>query len=85
MRRLKEKLNQKCLKMIGEGLVMSHIRYCSPIYLTDKVKLSHTEPKNGAMEELQILMNKRRESLPMSDPTIGYQPRNYFKGQAYKA
>jgi hypothetical protein len=58
LRRLKSCLSQKSLKIIADGLIMSHLRYCSSTYLSDKIRIQEADPTTNEIKNLQILQNK---------------------------
>ena len=58
LKRMKSNLCQKSLRALGEGLVMSHIRYCIPLFLSDKARISEGDPVNQELQGIQTLQNK---------------------------
>ena len=58
LKRLQTNLDRKSLKVLSEGLVTSHLRYCNTTYLSHKTQLSKNEACNKDMKSLQILQNK---------------------------
>ncbi len=58
LRRLRGQLDRKCLKILAEGLVMSHLRYCNSTFLSDQIRITENDPKHKNLYELQLLQNK---------------------------
>lgn len=58
LRRVKNILDKKSLRILAEGLIMSHLRYCISTFLSDKVRVSEEEPRNKVLHSLQLLQNK---------------------------
>ena len=56
--RLEPLIGTKLLKDISEGLIISHIRYCAPVYLCGKVRLHNSDPHNEDLNRLQVIQNK---------------------------
>ena len=57
VKRLRPLLGDKQLRMVADGLVMSHVRYCAPVYLSEKVRLSSEDPVNQDLKQLQTKQN----------------------------
>ena len=56
--RVRTSLSSKILKMLADGLVMSRIRYCSPVYGSEYIRLKETDPKSEILASLQKLQNR---------------------------
>ena len=76
LKRLQETMGETHLKMLAEGLVMSQARYCSPVYLSGRVRLNNSDTHNQELKKLQMLQNnmlrtvlkiKRRDHIKIED------------------
>jgi len=55
LRHLSRLIPHTALKIVAEGLVTSHIRYCLPLFC--RIWLSDTDPKHSEQEKIQVLHN----------------------------
>ena len=58
MKQVAHHIDKKTLRMIGEGMVMSHIRYCLSTYGASIVRIQTDDPTSVMLKHLQILQNK---------------------------
>ncbi len=58
LRKLQHLLGKKHLAQIAQGIFMSQLRYCAPVYLADKVKITSEDPQNQELQELQLKQNQ---------------------------
>ncbi len=58
IKRLQPLLSSKHLKTISDGLVMAHARYCAPVYLAEKLRLTNGTPQSQQLKQLQVKQNK---------------------------
>jgi len=57
LRQLRGIIRKKGLKMIAEGIVMSHIRYGISVYLSGSIRIVQSDPLKPELEKLQIKQN----------------------------
>ena len=76
LKRLQPLLSTKHLQNIAEGLIMSHTRYCAPVYLSGKVRTKENETQGQDMKKLQTQQNNalrialkknRRDHIKIAD------------------
>ena len=58
LRRLSDHLGRKELKTIADGLVMSKIRYCLPVFGGESLRLQETDPQSVVMQKVQRSQNE---------------------------
>jgi hypothetical protein len=58
LKRLNAYLDKKSLKIISDGLIMSHIRYCISTYGTEHIRLTNLDPKSKQLDKLQKAQNR---------------------------
>ncbi len=63
LKRLQPLLCTKHLKMIADGLVMAHARYCAPVYLSEKIRLTNDAPLSLELKRLQVKQNSLLRTL----------------------
>ena len=61
--RLKKFLAKDHLNTISHGLIMSHIRYCSSVYLSDKVRVSQEGELTKELKDLQKKQNQMLRTI----------------------
>jgi len=76
LRRLKEHLAKKELRTIADGLVMSKLRYCLPVYAAESLRLRDSDPHTIVQQRLQLIQNdmlrviehkRRRDHVRIAD------------------
>ena len=63
LKRLKKCLDQKNLRIIAEGLVSAHFRYCNATFLSEKVRMHKEDTLNKDMNDLQMLQNRMMRTV----------------------
>jgi len=58
IRQLKSRMRKKSLKMVAEGIVMSHIRYGISVYLSGSIRMAQSDSLSSELEKLQIKQNE---------------------------
>jgi len=78
--RLKVHLGKKELGIIADGLVMSKIRYCLPVFAAESLRLCDTDPQAVTLKRLQLAQNdmlrvinhkRRRDHIRIMDMLEG--------------
>jgi len=78
--RLKDHLGKKELGIIADGLVMSKIRYCLPVFAAESLRLCDTDPQAVTLKRLQLAQNdmlrvinhkRRRDHIRIKDMLEG--------------
>jgi len=76
LRRLSDQLGKKELKTIADGLVMSKIRYCLPVFAAESLRFHESDPQSSVVQKVQrlqndmlrvITQNRRRDRIRISD------------------
>ena len=63
LRRLQGIIRTKHLKQIADGLVMSHVRYALPVYLTSQARLTPNDPVHQGAKAIQTKMNEMMRTI----------------------
>jgi len=58
LRRLKPLLDSRTLKMVSEGIIMSHFRFCISSFGAELLRLEENDPRKKDLGTLQVLQNK---------------------------
>ena len=58
LRRLRHHLGCKELRTVADGIAMSKIRYCLPVYAGESIRLSETDPQSSALQRIQCAQNE---------------------------
>ena len=93
LKQLRGLMRQKSLKIIAEGIVLSHIRYCIPVYLGGEVRMGNDEPHRALMSNLQkkvndcmrIILGKRRSDRVTCETLLmktGLKPVNHIAAES---
>ena len=76
LRRLRYYLNTQQVRTIAEGLIMSRLRYCLPVWAAEYLRLKSSDPQSQIVHGVQVLQNealriitksKRRDHVRISD------------------
>jgi hypothetical protein len=88
LKRLQPFLGKKHLNTIAQGIMMSHLRYCSAVYLHDKVRLKQQDATNKDMQQLQLKQNamlriilKKRQSQHVTIKSMLEETKNLSVNQ----
>jgi len=57
LRRLRKYLSCRQLKTIAEGIIMSRLRYCLPVWGSEFVRFDESDPSRAVFHDLQVLQN----------------------------
>jgi len=57
--RLRDHLDRKEFRMIADGLVMSKLRYCLPVYTAESLRFHESDPQSSVLERLQVAQNDK--------------------------
>ena len=63
LKRLRQHLGKKELKILADGLFMSKLRYCLPVYAAESIRLEASEPKSTQLQKLQRNQNKMLRTI----------------------
>ena len=76
LHRLRYYLNGRQLKTIADGIIISRLRYCLPVWGAEIVRFSDSDPLSSGSHDLQVILNdtmriitgnRRRDHVKISD------------------
>ena len=63
LRRLSRFLSSQQIKAIAEGMIMSRLRYCLPVWATEYTRLTSSDPQSKITHDLQVLQNEMLRAI----------------------